>query len=156
MTKATEYLAEHAIPHQLFRHVSRPDSLEQAARERDQQPEQIVRSILFRLPDDHYVMVLMPGPKQVSWKKLRTTLGTRRITLATPDEVLQMTGYQIGAVSPIGINPTIRILVDKALQDQSEISLGSGEHGLAIIMTTNHLFFVLPSTELVDVSEDVS
>lgn len=156
MTKATEYLAEHAIPHQLFRHVSRPDSIEQAAHERDQQPDQIIRSILFRLPEDQYVMVLMPGPKQVSWKKLRAALGTRRITLATPEEVLQMTGYQIGAVSPIGIHPTIRILVEETLRNQSEVSLGSGEHGLAIIMTTNYLFLVLPSAKFVRISDDIS
>jgi Cys-tRNA(Pro) deacylase len=156
MTKATEYLAEHAIPHQLFRHAARPDSIDQAAHERNQQPDQIVRSILFRLPEDKYVMVLMPGPKQISWKKLRAILGSRRIALATPGEVLQMTGYQIGAVSPIGINPAIRILVEQTLQDQSEISLGSGEHGLAIIMTTNYLFQALPAVELVRVSEAIS
>lgn len=153
MTKATEFLAEHAIPHQLFRHAAKPKSIEQAAHERDQLPDQIVRSILFRLPEDQYVMVLMPGPKQISWKTLRSFLGTRRITLATPEEVLQVTGYQIGAVSPFGINPIIRILVDESLQYQSEISLGSGEHGLAIIMTSQNLFSTLPSAELVRVSE---
>ena len=153
MTKATNYLAEHAIPHQLFRHVSRPASIEQAANERDQQPDQIVRSILFRLPEDQYVMVLMPGPKQISWKKLRSFLGTRRITLATPEEVLRVTGYQIGAVSPFGINSVIRILVDESLQIQPEISLGSGEHGLAVIMTSQNLLRALPSAELVKVSE---
>ncbi len=153
MTKATEFLAEHTIPHQLFRHAARPKSIEQAAHERDQLPDQIVRSILFRLPEDQYVMVLMPGPKQISWKILRSFLGTRRITLATPEEVLQVTGCQIGAVSPFGINPIIRILVDESLQYQSEISLGSGEHGLAIIMTSQNLFSALPSAELVRVSE---
>ena len=36
------------IPHRVFRHETPVTSFEQAAAERNQRPEQIVRSILFR------------------------------------------------------------------------------------------------------------
>ena len=94
-------LTELGIPHTVFRHAAQLKSLEQAADERDQRPEQVVRSILFRVAKGDYVMVLMPGPRQIDWKTLRKYLGTNRVSMASTDEVLSITGYQLGANSYI-------------------------------------------------------
>src|SRR3954454_11673666 len=59
------------IPYTVFTHPGPVNSLEQAASERGQQPEQVVRSLLFRLGEGDFAMVLMAGPAQVSWKVLR-------------------------------------------------------------------------------------
>jgi Cys-tRNA(Pro)/Cys-tRNA(Cys) deacylase len=90
------------IPHRVFVHPGPVDSLEQAARERGQRPEQVVRSILFRTAEDEYLMALVAGPAQISWKALRAFLGQSRLTMANEQEVLAVTGYPIGAVSPFG------------------------------------------------------
>ncbi|RPJ25874.1 MAG: hypothetical protein EHM33_13320 [Chloroflexi bacterium] len=47
------------IPHQVFRHERHLESFEQAASDRKQRPEQIVRSILFQIRPEEFVMVLM-------------------------------------------------------------------------------------------------
>ena len=60
-------LAALNIPHRVFRHSGPVHSLAQAAAERNQRPEQVVRSILFRLSEGRYTMVLVAGPAQVSW-----------------------------------------------------------------------------------------
>ena len=80
------------IPHHVFRHPGPVSSLEQAAEERDQQPNQVVRSILFRLGKGQFAMVLMAGPDQISWKALRAYLGQSRLTTAKREEVLEVTG----------------------------------------------------------------
>lgn len=54
------------IPHRVFRHLSQVTSLEQAAQERRQKPEQVIRSILFRLGEDDFIMALVAGPAQIS------------------------------------------------------------------------------------------
>lgn len=74
--------------------------MEQAARERGQRPEQVVRSILFRTGKDEYLLALVAGAAQISWKALRAYLGQSRLTMAKEDEVLRVTGYPIGAVGP--------------------------------------------------------
>jgi Cys-tRNA(Pro)/Cys-tRNA(Cys) deacylase len=112
-TPVTRRLAELGIPYRFFRHPGAVHSLEQAARERGQKPEQVVRSILFRLAQDEYMMVLMVGPRQVSWPALRRHLGRSRLTMASEEEVLAVTGYPLGAVSPIGLPAPLRILVDR-------------------------------------------
>ena len=50
------------IEHRIFLHEGSVTSFEQAARERGQRPEQVVRSILFQVRPEEFVMVLMAGP----------------------------------------------------------------------------------------------
>jgi len=97
-TPVTRLLDERGIPYRFFIHHHPVNSLEQAAHERGQRPDQIIRSILFHLSRGGFVMVLIAGAQQVDWHALRRYLGTSRISLATETELLQVTGYPIGAV----------------------------------------------------------
>lgn len=143
------------IPHTVFRHTGTVNSLEQAAQERNERPEQVVRSILFRLGEDEFLMALVAGPAQISWKKLRKHLGQSRLTMASEDEVLEVTGYRIGAVSPFGIARPLRLLVDPGLVREEEVSLGSGVRGVAIIMKSKDLMRGLKDAEVVELVETV-
>ena len=150
-TPATQFLDSLGIPYRLSQHAGRVDSLEQAAAERGQRPEQVVRSILFRLAEDQYLMVLAAGPRQISWPALRRHLSQHRLTLATPEEVLQVTGYQIGAVSPFGTRQSpLPLLIDRSVLEEPEISLGSGQRGLAIVMQSQDLLRALPHSDTGD------
>ncbi len=117
--------------------------------ERDQRPDQVVRSILFRLGEDQYLMALVAGPAQISWKKLRRHLGQSRLTMASEEEVLDVTGYRIGAVSPFVLSRPLRILVDPGVLAEPEVSLGSGVRGIAIIMKSADLMRALKDAETV-------
>ena len=130
-----------------FKHPGPIHSLEQAAEERGQRPEQVVRSILFRLGEGEFAMVLMAGPTQVSWPMLRRYIGQSRLTMASEDEVKAVTGYEKGAVSPIGIPTSIRILIDESVIAEDEISIGSGVRGTTIILAVQDLLQHLKTYE---------
>ncbi len=150
------------IPYRLFRHAGAVESLEQAAAERGQRPGQVVRSILFRTSSDCadpqaaaadcFVLALVAGPQQISWPALRRILGQNRVTMASAEEVLAVTGYRIGAVSPLGLPAPVRTLVDRSLLAEDELSLGSGVRGLAVILRRADLLRALPGVELVELS----
>jgi len=152
-TPVAQALANKKIPFRQFRHPGPIHSLEQAAEERGQRPEQVVRSIVFRLGHGEYIMVLMAGPDQVSWKALRQYLGQSRLSMAKREEVLQATGYQLGAVSPFGLPAAMRILVDRSVFQEEELSIGSGLRGTTIILTAKDLRKALGDVELVDLKE---
>src|SRR3990167_8811452 len=97
------------IPHRLFLHERPVTSFEQAASDRKQRPEQIVRSILFQIRPAEFLMVLMAGREQVDWRKLRQLVKRSRVRMATEEEVLEVTGYRIGTVSPFGMKNQIRV-----------------------------------------------
>jgi Cys-tRNA(Pro)/Cys-tRNA(Cys) deacylase len=138
------------IPHSVFRHTGTVNSLEQAAQERGERPEQVVRSILFRLGEDQYLMALVAGPAQISWKKLRKHVGQSRLTMASEEEVLKVTGYRIGAVSPFGTVRPLRVLVDPGLLKEEEVSLGSGVRGVAVVLKSKDLMRGLSEAQVIE------
>ena len=169
-TPVTFALDALAIPYRLFRHPGPVHSLEQAAQERGQGPEQVVRSIVFRVsgaatPDrffgnlsgvgaeGKYVMVLIAGARQVSWPTLRRHLGQSRLTMATEAELLKVTGYPVGAVSPFGLPQPMRLLVDESVFAPDEVSIGAGERGLTVILRSDDLRRALGEAEVGEFGE---
>jgi Cys-tRNA(Pro)/Cys-tRNA(Cys) deacylase len=142
-------LDELQVPYRLFVHAGPVHSLEQAARERNQLPDQVIRSIVFRVGRDEFLMVLMAGDRQISWPALRHYLGQSRLTLATEEEVRSVTGYARGAVAPFGLPQPTRILVDESVFAHDEVSLGSGVRGTAVILTSSDLRRALGAVEVV-------
>ncbi len=142
-------LQQLGIPHRVFRHPGAVTSLEQAAQERGQRPEQVVRSILFRLGENEFVMALVAGPTQISWRRLRQYLGRSRVTMASESEVQEQTGYRIGTVSPFGLPHPVRILIDPGVLNEGEVSIGSGIPSTGIILLSADLRDGLPTAEIV-------
>lgn len=141
------------VLHRVFRHENPVYSLEQAASERDQRPEQVVRSILFQVKPGEFVMVLVAGPAQVDWRKLRQLVKRSRVRMATEEEVLEVTGHRVGTVSPFGIKSPVRILVDESVLKEEEVSLGSGVRNTAIVMKSSDLYLALGEPEIVSLLE---
>lgn len=138
-------LALHAmgIAHRVFRHPGPVSSLDQAARERGQRPSQVVRSIVFRLGADRFAMVLAAGPDQIDWKALRQSLGQSRLTMATESEVLTVTGYVTGSVSPFGLPAPLLVYVDESVLAEDDVSIGSGVRGVTVILSSTDLMRAL-------------
>ena len=147
-TAALDELKSKHIPFQLITTSIPISNLNEAAREREQSPENIVKSILFRLPNSEFVMVLICANSRISWTKLRKYLKTQRITTANPDDVQQVTGYEVGGVSPFGIPSTIRKLLDEEVLKQAEISCGSGRKGTSIRMAIADFLQALENVEI--------
>ena len=143
-------LDQQGIPHRVFQHERPVTSFEEAASARGQRPEQIVRSILFQVKPGEFVMVLMAGRDQVDWRKLRQLVKRSRVRMATEEEVLEVTGYRIGTVSPFGVKNQVRVLLDASVLREEEISIGSGVRNVAIIMKSADVHKALGEVEIVE------
>jgi len=143
-TPVTQALEALGVLHRLHVHTSEVRSLAQAARERGLAPGQVVRSILFRLDGGEFVLVLAPGSARVSWPRLRRYLGVSRVTTAAPSDVLEITGYEPGAVSPYGLRRQIRLLADRTLQAHDTLSVGAGIQDAGVVLTRRDLERTLP------------
>jgi Cys-tRNA(Pro) deacylase len=142
------------VPHRLFFHEGTVTSFEQAARERGQRESQVVRSILFQIRPEEFVMVLVAGPAQIDWKKLRQLVGRSRVRTATEDEVVEVTGYRVGTVSPFGMKNQVKVLIDESVLKEEEISIGSGVRNTAIIINSADLRRALGNAEMVSLLEE--
>lgn len=151
-TPVTRALDALSIPYRLHKHEAPVRSLEQAARERGLAPGQIIRSLVFRLEEGSFVMVLVAGPARVSWPRLRRYLQVSRLTTASLDEVLQATGYRPGTVSPYGLPQPMRLLADRGLLAPDVLSLGAGIANTGVILAREDLLRTL-SPEIGDFTD---
>ena len=71
-----------------------------------------------------YVAAIISGETRLSYKKIKKELRLRDVSLATPEQVQQVTGAHTGNVALI--NPGIRTIVDTRLTEQSSIYGGCG------------------------------
>lgn len=138
------------IEHRIFIHDKPVSSFEEAAAHRNQRPGQIVRSILFNIRPEEFLMVLVAGPDQIDWKKLRQFVKRSRVRMATEEEVLEVTGYRIGTVGPFGVKNQVQVLIDASVLKEEEVSIGSGVRNMAIIMQSAELRKALDKSEIVN------
>ena len=85
----------------------------------------IVKSLLFRT-ELNYILCLVAGDKRCSLKKLKIFLDLKDISMASPDEVKNITGYTIGGVSPIGHLNKIQTYIDNSLERFDNIYAAAG------------------------------
>ena len=96
--------------------------------------------------------------KEVPWPTMLCTLirdscrSIIRLTMAKPEEVFAVTGYHIGAVSPIGLKTAVPIYIDNLIMGQEEISIGSGIRGTAVMIAPAWLPSVIGTHEIVELS----
>ena len=74
----------------------------------------IVKSLLFKT-ENTFTLFLVSGDKKASLNKIKKTLNIKDASMASPDEVKNITGYTIGGVSPVGHLNKIEILIDHSL-----------------------------------------
>ena len=98
-------------------------------------------------------MVLVAGRDQVDWRKLRQLVGRSRVRMATEEEVLDVTGYRVGKVSPFGLKTQVRVLIDESVLQEEEVSIGSGVRNMAIILKSAELRQALGESEIVSLLE---
>ena len=74
----------------------------------------IVKSLLFKT-ENSYTLCLIAGDKRASLNRIKKALKIKDASMASAEDVKNITGYTIGGVSPIGHLKKIEILIDKSL-----------------------------------------
>jgi len=119
-------------------------SLTEAAALRGVDPDRIVKTLVVRRGEDDYLLVLVPGDRQISWPKLRALLGVSRLSLPPAEDAFAATGYERGTITPFGSSHAWPVVADAAVQ--GTISLGAGALGVAVTVEAEDVIRVLDAT----------
>jgi Cys-tRNA(Pro)/Cys-tRNA(Cys) deacylase len=149
-TAALKAADEAGLAYRVIRHGP-VRSLAEAAAARGVTPADVVKTLVVRRADDDFLFVLVPGDRAISWPKLRALLGVSRLSLPDAELARQATGYERGTITPFGSRRRWPVIADERLAGR-EITLGAGEHGVAIAGAADDVVAVLGAT-LGDVSE---
>jgi len=85
----------------------------------------IVKSLLFKT-ENTYTLCLVAGDKKASLNKIKKTLNIKDASMASADEVKNITGFTIGGVSPIGHLNKINIYIDNSLERFAALYAAAG------------------------------
>jgi prolyl-tRNA editing enzyme YbaK/EbsC (Cys-tRNA(Pro) deacylase) len=81
-------------------------------------------------------------------KKACQLLGVKKASFASGDQTKELTGMQIGGVTPFGL-PDIPIYIDAAVMENVEIVLGGGNRSSKVLLDPKELL-KMPHVEVID------
>ena len=85
----------------------------------------IVKSLLFKT-ESNFTLCLVAGDKKASLNKIKKTLSIKDSSMASANDVKNITGFTIGGVSPIGHLNKVNILIDKSLDRFDSLFAAAG------------------------------
>ena len=140
-TKIIDILDTHKISYRLLQHSEPVFTVEEAAAQRGVSKDEMVKSILLRDKDEHYVMACVLGYSRVNPKAVRTYVPQtwRRLSFATAEEILSVTGCVQGAVAPLGLPDGVPVIFDKAITQCQKVNISSGDPAAGLELNTQDL-----------------
>lgn len=152
-THAIRALEEKGIPYRLLEQAHKAKNVHEAAAERGVAEHQVVKSLLVRGVDKKHALVLVRGDQRLSLKKLARVAGVKAFEMAPAADVPRITGYQIGAVAPLGLRRSdLPIYIDHHILEESRVSVSAGRHDAGLELATEDLIRAVEG-QVADVTE---
>jgi len=103
-------------------------------------PAQMVKTLIFETGAAEFVLVMLGGDANAVSGHLKRAIGSRNISLAKPEKVREVTGYEIGSIPPFHWQPTgFRSFLDASLMEEDLLGVGAGVWGQEIMITPANL-----------------
>lgn len=87
-----------------------------------------VKSLVLMTKEKKMVVLVLPGNKKVDWKKAAAGIGTKKVSFAKPEEVLDKVGCEVGCVPPFGQLTPLPIFMDPDLAKKDFVYFNPGMH----------------------------
>lgn len=145
ITPAQTFLNQHRIPYKTYEYECSTDHdfARFASSALQIPPERIFKTIILVSGKKIYVSAVTPADGRISLKNAARILGLKSLELAERADVMRITGYVIGGVSPFGQKRrTLTLLCDSALRFE-EILVSGGRRGFSVGINPRDLVKVL-------------
>jgi Cys-tRNA(Pro)/Cys-tRNA(Cys) deacylase len=104
----------------------------------------VVKAMIVQRSDRSFVLVVVPGDRQLSLKKVGAVLADKNVKLAQQRDVERVTGYQVGAVSVLGFRrDDVPNFLDRGVLDLERAVISSGRPDMGLEMDPQELLRAL-------------
>lgn len=137
---AIDYLNQHGISYELGSFSpSTKKGAANVAQAFGFRPRQMVKTLLFESQQEPY-LVMVGGDQNAISGLIKKAVGSRNVSMCSPEKVKLITGYEIGSIPPFHWHPSgFRSFIDASLMQEKVLGVGSGLWGLEIFMTPGNL-----------------
>ncbi len=150
-TRGTRYLRQHGVAFELltYRHDRKGAAF--AAEALDIPLERFAKTLVAQAGEP--VLVLMPGDRELSLRKLARARGVKEATMAEPSDAERLTGYLVGGIGPFGTRRALPVLADASLRAQERIAVNGGGRGVIVDLAAADLLR-LTGAAVADLAQD--
>ncbi|GBC59183.1 hypothetical protein DENIS_0119 [Desulfonema ishimotonii] len=92
--------------------------------------ENLLKTVVFKIKDSHWILAAVAGPDHIHYKKLGEafSVSRRKLRSVSPEQVETGLGFEVGGVGPFPVAEDVRIVIDAELAALDRIFCGSGKN----------------------------
>ena len=137
--------------HRHLRHEPTPTS-EDSARVRGEPLEVGGKALVLKV-DETFLLLVLSAARKLDSKRLRKTLGARKVRFASREELHELTGLVPGSVPPFG-SPLLPLplVVDQSVLENERIAFNAGSLEESIVMSVEDWQACAVPTRVVEVT----
>jgi Cys-tRNA(Pro)/Cys-tRNA(Cys) deacylase len=130
-------------------------SAERAAAKLGMAPETVFKTLITHADRTGPLLALIPAGTELDLRALAEASGNKRVELAPLREVLHLTGYMRGAVTPLAVKKPYPVFIDETVELWPVVGVSGGQRGLEVLLAPADLIRVTGAT-LADIARQVA
>ena len=138
-TRAMQLLDRAGIPYAVREFQEEELGAEEAAEKLGLPLDQVFKTLVVRGDRTGVILACLPGSTTLSLKALARTSGNKQVELVETDDILRLTGYIRGGVSPLGGKKAYGVYVDRSALEQPLVSISAGMRGMQLLLSPQDL-----------------
>ena len=140
-TNAVRILEAAGIHHELRTYTVDEDDLSapRVAEKIGMPPEQVFKTLVARGDRNGVLMACIPANAELDLKALASASGNKKVDLVPVKEVLGLTGYIRGGVSPVGTKKAYAFYLDETAILWDILSVSAGVRGCQMLLAPDDL-----------------
>lgn len=147
-TNACRLLDKHKIAYTLHEYEVDEDNLNamHVAEQINLPGEQVFKTLVLHGDKTGILMACIPAHKELQLKALATVSRNKKVEMVPMKDILGLTGYIRGGVSPMGTKKNYPLFIDETAANLDPISVSAGKRGLQIFLKGTDLIEVTQAT----------
>ena len=133
-TRAIQFLKQKKIPFELVKYDHEEKGAEFAAAATGYPLAATVKTLVVDLGEKKYALILMPGDRQLSMKRLAKACGVKRAAMADTRTAERLTGYLVGGISPFGTKQKLPVVLEADILTFDKVQINAGQRGTMLKM----------------------
>ena len=114
-------------------------------------PETVFKTLIAHGDKTGYLFALIPAGTELDLRSLASVSGNKRVELAPLRDVLELTGYVRGAVTPLAAKRAYPVFVDETVELWPQVALSGGQRGLQLVLAPADLIRIT-AAQLADIA----
>ena len=133
-TRAIKFLSQKGIYFKVKEYEHEEKGARFAAEAMDFPLERTIKTLVVDLGQKGYILVLMPGEKNIDLKRLAKAFSVKRAAMADSSTAERLTGYLVGGISPFGTKQNLPVFMEAGLLEFDNVAINAGKRGVMLIL----------------------